>query len=204
MDTLRQSSSLKSRINSFITFPNLISLLRIVMAIIVLWLLIIFKQFIFAACILAMAGITDFLDGYIARHTNSVSELGKVLDPVADRVLLIGASLGVIIDGLIPDYLIIPIVIREGIMSLATIILALFKTKRIDVIWLGKAGTFLLMVSVPCFVLGKGFSSHSGLYDFYWAGYVVAIPAIALAWLATFSYIPKMVRVLKEKRVEKR
>jgi cardiolipin synthase len=185
---------------SVLTLPNFISSLRIVCGIAVFVLLILTKAFIVIAILAGVAGFTDFLDGYVARHTKTVTELGKIIDPVADRVLLIGLAIGIIVRGLIPIYFIVPVILREFLMSISTILLAIIKAKRIDVIWLGKAGTFGLMVAVPCFIIAGSVSNKSDFYNFYWVGYVVIIPAIILSWLATFSYAPKVLKAIKGRR----
>ena len=67
-----------------------------------------------------MIGTTDFFDGYIARHFNQVSELGKVLDPVADRLLFFVGRGCILIDGSIPTWFAVAVLAREVLISLAT------------------------------------------------------------------------------------
>ena len=73
-----------------------------------------------AAWLLAALGTTDFLDGYIARHFNQVSDLGKVLDPVADRLLFFVGVGGILIDGSVPAWFAVAVLVREVLVAGAT------------------------------------------------------------------------------------
>ena len=70
-----------------LTIPNVITFVRLLCLPVYLWLLLGLDNRAAAAGLLAVLGATDWVDGYIARHFNQVSSLGKVLDPVADRFL---------------------------------------------------------------------------------------------------------------------
>ena len=85
-----------------LTIPNVITLVRLCLLPVFLWLLFARDNRAAAAGLLAVLGTTDFLDGYIARHFNQVSELGKILDPVADRLLFFVAVGGIMLDGSVP------------------------------------------------------------------------------------------------------
>src|SRR4029450_2772640 len=85
-----------------LTLPNLITLARLACLPVFLWLLFGQENRAGAAALLAILGITDWVDGYLARHLNQVSELGKILDPVADRLLFIVGAGGILIDGSVP------------------------------------------------------------------------------------------------------
>src|SRR5438105_7243077 len=98
-----------------------------------------------AAYLLGFLGATDWVDGYVARHFHQVSTLGKVLDPVADRVLLGVGVVAIMIDGSVPIWLGSLVLVREVLVSLAVFVLALMGARRIDVQWVGKAGTLALM-----------------------------------------------------------
>ncbi len=146
-----------------------------------------------AAVLLGIAGITDFLDGYVARHFNQVTEFGKVIDPVADRVLVGGSLVVALISHSIPLTIGIIIIIREVLMSGTTVTLALLKAKRIDVIWFGKAGTFVLMVAIPLMILTSySTASHpaSAVMFFNKTGMALAVVGIVMSYTATIMYIP--------------
>src|SRR5712671_2509581 len=96
-----------------------------------------------AGLLAAGLGATDWVDGYIARHFNQGSELGKILDPTADRVLLVAVAIAVLTQGLPAAVQVVVWVMlaREVLIAAATIGLALAGARRIDVVWAGKAGT---------------------------------------------------------------
>ncbi len=102
-----------------------------------------------AAVLLGLLGATDWVDGYVARHFHQVSDLGKILDPIADRLLFLVGVGGIIwVDGA-PLWFCWAVIAREVFVSIAVITLAALGAKRIDVTWFGKAGTFGLMVAFP-------------------------------------------------------
>jgi phosphatidylglycerophosphate synthase len=125
-----------------LTVPNLITLARLLCLPLYLWLLLSQDDRVAAAALLAVLGATDWADGYVARHFNQVSSLGKVFDPVADRILFLVAVGGIIaVDGA-PRWFSIAVLAREVVISGAALALAASGARRIEVTWVGKAGTF--------------------------------------------------------------
>jgi cardiolipin synthase (CMP-forming) len=181
-----------------LTLPNLITLARLACLPVFLWLLFGKEDRAAAAALLALLGITDWVDGYLARHLGQVSELGKVLDPVADRLLFIVGAGGILIDGSVPTWFAVTVLVRETLVGGATLVLAALGARRIDVTWFGKAGTFGLMIAFPLFL-----ASHS---DLSWAdvagvlAWIAGIPALALSLYAAVLYIPIARRALREGR----
>ncbi|MGH9301079.1 MAG: CDP-alcohol phosphatidyltransferase family protein [Acidimicrobiales bacterium] len=177
-----------------LTVPNIISLLRLASVGLFLWLLFGRHDRLAAAILLAALGTTDWVDGYIARRFNQVSTLGKILDPTADRILLGVGVVAIIIDGSVPAWVGWATVGREVLVSGAVVGLALAGAARIDVQWVGKAGTFGLMCGFPCFLAG-----HSGVSWHHWAtalAWVCTIPGLILAWYAAATYVPLARRAL--------
>jgi cardiolipin synthase len=181
-----------------LTLPNLITLARLACLPVFLWLLFGKEDRAAAAALLAVLGITDWVDGYLARHLGQVSELGKILDPVADRLLFIVGAGGILIDGSVPTWFAVIVLVRETLVGGATIVLAALGARRIDVTWFGKAGTFGLMIAFPLFL-----ASHS---DLSWAdaagvlAWVAGIPGLALSLYAAALYVPIARRALREGR----
>src|SRR5947199_6495829 len=85
-----------------LTVPNALSLGRLACVPLFLYLLFGRENRLGAALLLAGLGITDWVDGYVARHFNQVSNVGKILDPVADRILLVVGMIAILIDGSVP------------------------------------------------------------------------------------------------------
>ena len=181
-----------------LSLPNVITLARLACLPVFLWLLFGKEDRAAAAALLAVLGITDWIDGYLARHLGQVSELGKILDPVADRLLFFVGAGGILIDGSVPAWFAVIVLVRETLVGGATIVLAMLGARRIDVTWFGKAGTFGLMVAFPLFL-----ASHS---DLSWAdtagvlAWVAGIPGLALSLYAAVLYVPIARRALREGR----
>jgi cardiolipin synthase (CMP-forming) len=181
-----------------LTLPNLVTFARLACLPVFLWLLFGKEDRAAAAALLALLGITDWVDGYLARHLGQVSELGKILDPVADRLLFLVGAGGILIDGSVPTWFAVTVLVRETLVGGATLVLAALGARRIDVTWSGKAGTFGLMIAFPLFL-----ASHS---DLWWAdtagvlAWIAGIPALALSLYAAVLYIPIARRALREGR----
>jgi cardiolipin synthase len=181
-----------------LTIPNVITIVRLCCLPLFLYLLFGRDNRAAAAALLAILGVTDFVDGYIARHFNQVSDLGKILDPVADRVMFIVAAGAILIDGSVPVWFAVVVLIREVVVSAAVLLLAAFGAKRIDVTWYGKAGTFGLMIAFPLFL-----ASHSTIGWADLAGvlaWIAAIPGLVLSLYAAALYIPLAREALREGR----
>jgi len=142
-----------------------------------------------AAFLLAGLGITDGLDGYVARHFDQVTSLGKVADPLVDRVLILSATIGALAAGAVPAWLVAVVLTREVLVLAGAGTLALVGARRLDVSWPGKAGTFGLMFALPLFLMGGA--------PFRWSGtaqalaWVAAIGGLGLSWFAFAGYVPR-------------
>lgn len=180
-----------------LTVPNVITVVRLCLLPVFLWLLFGRDDRASAAWLLAALGTTDFLDGYIARHLHQESELGKLLDPVADRLLFFVGVGGIVLDGAVPLWFASAALVREALVAGATLTLAALGVRRIDVTWYGKAYTLLLMISFPLFL-----ASHSTLGWHEGAGtaaWLFGIPGIVLAWFSAALYVPMARRALRER-----
>jgi cardiolipin synthase len=141
-----------------------------------------------AAILLGVLGATDGLDGYIARHFNQVSKLGKVLDPTADRLLLAVAAITIVVVHAIPTWVAVVAISREVLVAVGFLAVAAAGGRRVDVQWAGKAGTFGLMFALPLFLVGNANDDwHSVAEVLAW---VAVIPALVLGWYAAFTYVP--------------
>ncbi len=185
-------------LDRILTVPNLVTLVRLACIPLYVWLLFGAHRQTLAALLLGVLGATDWIDGFIARRYHQVSTLGKVLDPVADRVLMGTAVITIIVHGAVPLWFGIATLAREVVVSVAVLVLASMGARRIDVLWVGKAGTFALMFSYPAFLLSDGP-----------AGWQVAVRVVAwgtgviglaLAWIAAGSYIPVARQALADGR----
>ncbi len=171
------------------TLPNLFTLVRLLCLPIFLWLLFSQENRAGAAWLLAGLGSTDWVDGYIARRFNQTSEFGKVFDPTVDRVFFFVAVIAIIIDGSIPIWFAVAVLIREvlvgGVIAFSTLFL---KMQRFGVTFLGKSATFLLMGAVPSFLLGSADVWESPFFAV--LAWVLGIPGLVLSYWTGIAYIP--------------
>jgi cardiolipin synthase len=173
----------------FLTAPNLFTLVRLCCLPVFLYLLFGRDDRAGAAWLLGGLGATDWVDGWLARRFDQVSEFGKAFDPIADRLLFIVSIGAIIIDGSAPLWFAWLVVAREvlfgGAVAIATLV---FRMKRFDVTFQGKLATFLLMFAVPGFMLGA--SDFPGNSGFQIASWILGIPGLVLSYWTAISYIP--------------
>jgi cardiolipin synthase len=180
-----------------LTVPNLISVVRLLCAPVFVWLLADGHQ-IAAALLLALLGASDWIDGWIARRFDQGSTLGKVLDPVADRVLLLVAAVALLVDGSVPVVVGVLVLFREAVVSIAVLALAAAGARRIDVQWAGKAGTLAVMFAFPLFLLADNISTGQDLTRF--AAWCFAVVGLVLGYYALVTYLPMARDALREGR----
>jgi cardiolipin synthase len=126
-----------------------------------------------------------------------VSELGKILDPVADRLLFFVAVGGIMIDGSVPAWFALAVLAREVLVAGGTLILAAMGVRRIDVTWFGKAYTLLLMIAFPLFLASESTVSwHEAAGT---VAMLVGIPGLVLSWYSAALYLPIARRALRER-----
>ena len=197
----RTLGSVEGQQSRILTIPNLISVARLLLVPVFLWML--WKPDparVGAAALLAVLGATDWVDGYIARHFNQGSELGKVLDPTADRVLLLAGAIALLHEDLSTAVNVVLwiVIIREVLIAIATVSLAIAGARRIDVVWAGKAGTLALMFALPFFLLADAASDFNVLFSVIAWGF--AIGGIILGYYAAAKYVPAARIALQEGR----
>ena len=163
------------------------------------WLLLGEERRLAAAALLGVLGATDWIDGWIARKFDQESELGKILDPTADRVMFLVAIFSMLIDGSVPIWFGVLTLIREAVVAISALILAGFGAKAIEVTWLGKTSSFGLMFVFPFFLLSSAVAgTQSDVYEI--LAYIIGIPSLILHYYAAFGYIPLARNALKVHR----
>jgi cardiolipin synthase len=187
-----------AREDRILTIPNVITIVRLCLLPVFLWLLFGKDDRANAAWLLAFLGTTDFFDGWIARHFDQASNLGRVLDPVADRLLFFVGAGAILIDGSVPTWFAIVVLLRETLVSAATLALAALGARRIDVTWFGKAGTFGLMVAFPLFLAHESTLGWRDTADD--LAWIAGIPGLVLSLYAALLYVPIARRALAEGR----
>lgn len=178
--------------------PNLLSAARLCAAPVFLWLLLGRHEALGAAVLLGALGATDWVDGWAARRFGQVSALGKLLDPAADRALLLAAVAGALVAGAVPAWLAAVVAAREALVLAGASLVVVSGAERVEVVWVGKAGTFALMTALPLFLAGhSGVSWHRVAGDLAWAA---AALGVAGGWVAAARYAPRVRRAIAEAR----
>jgi cardiolipin synthase len=141
--------------SAIITVPNLISFTRILLIPVFVGLIV--HEGTELAGMLLFAGVasTDWVDGYVARRTNQVSELGKLLDPVADRLAIAAGLVAVIVRGALPLWAGLAVILRDAAVLVVGAALLVGRGIRVDVRYLGKTATAILMISITWIAWGN-------------------------------------------------
>lgn len=183
------------------TAPNLITLIRLLCIPVFVWLLFGLDAPAAAAALLLLLGATDWVDGYVARRFNQVSNVGKAFDPTVDRLLLIVGVGSILIVGAVPLWLGLVVVIREVLLSIWVVGLLALGGTRMDVTFVGKTGTFLMMAAFPAFLA----ATDPRLPE--WAvnllelvAWGTAIPGLVCSIAAFVGYIPRGLQSLRDGR----
>lgn len=185
-----------------LTLPNGVTSLRLALIPVFVWLLASYHRsgWLAAAFLLAALGATDWVDGFLARRLGQVSTVGKVLDPLADRLLLGVATISVVVVGAVPLWLALAVLAREGLVAAGFLYVAASGGRRMDVQWIGKAGTFATMCALPLFLAGH---APTGWHEVAEAlAWLFAIPGLVLSWYAALSYLPMARAALSGERQE--
>lgn len=189
-------------LDRILTAPNVITLVRLLCIPLFLWLLFGQREQTAAAILLGLLGATDWVDGFVARRFQQVSTIGKVLDPTADRLLVGTAVISVLVYGAAPLWFGIATIVREVLVSGMVLLLASLGASRIDVLWVGKAGTFGLMFAYPAFLLAYGGAGWQAPFTV--IAYVTGVAGLVLAWIAAGSYVGPARKALREGRAARR
>jgi cardiolipin synthase (CMP-forming) len=180
------------------TVPNLLSLIRIVL--IPVFVLLILHHGTEAAGLLLLGAVvsTDWIDGYIARRTGQVSNLGKILDPVADRMAIAAGLIALMVRDAFPPWAGLLVLVRDGLVILAGAVLLLRFRIRMDVRWIGKVATFALMVGIPLVAWGRfGLWLHGLAQP---VGWIIFAGGIATYYLAGVLYAFDLAAAVKGAR----
>jgi CDP-diacylglycerol--glycerol-3-phosphate 3-phosphatidyltransferase len=138
------------------TLPNALSVLRLLGVPLFLWLLLGPEADGWALVILMVSGFTDWLDGKLARWLNQGSRLGALLDPAADRLYIVAALVALALRDIVPVWLVAILVGRELVLGVALLVLRRYGYPPLQVHYLGKAATLLLLYAFPGLLLAYG------------------------------------------------
>lgn len=198
------------------TIPNWLSFARIIMVPIFAWLFLndsIDNNIIWAVFVLALSGLSDLFDGKIARRFNQVSDLGKVLDPVADKLTQITIAVLLYIkfsgstDSLVKTFswIFLVFIIKEFIMVLFGGIMLAVGLRPVAAEIFGKVATFVFyLVMIVLFAFAPDVGAFNNLWTIPDALLIVLVSISALLTVVAFiSYLPDVFRQFKEKYIKK-
>ena len=183
------------------TLPNLITMVRLLMLPVFVVMLLVNEQRAGAALLLGVLGMTDWVDGWVARTFNQTSQFGMVFDPFVDRALFVVGTGSVLLDGGVPLWFCASILFREVFVGLMMLVGTIFGMKRFAVSIWGKRYTFLLMTSVPLLLLGA--SSHITADAAWVGGWVLGIPGLIMSYIVGVLYIPVVLQNVRAGRAER-
>ena len=189
------------------TGPNAVTAVRLALLPVYVYLVLATDHWAVAAWLLATLGATDWVDGFLARRWHQVSSVGKILDPVADRLLVMTGVLTIALVGAVPWWFAGLTLAREIVVSLVTLLLASLGAARIDVLWWGKVSTFALMMAYPLFLLTT--NPHDvarsawqvAIRDLTWA---IGGFGLVLAWIVLAGYVSPALEALRSGRAARR
>lgn len=166
--------------------PNILTMLRMALIAVFIYA---YKQDAkpWALVVFWVASLTDFLDGYIARRTNTITSFGKLMDPLADKLLLISALACLMSDGVVPSVVLIVIVSKELLMMIVSMYM-LRKGVVVYAKFVGKLATVLFMIAVTL----SFFHEWVAPID-----QVLMYASMAVSVLAMISYGISMLKALK-------
>lgn len=162
--------------SAILTVPNAISLVRMLLTPVFAYLIVHRSTTLGGIVLFSVVVATDWVDGVIARRTGQVSELGKVLDPLADRLAIAAGLAALVIRGAFPLWAALLILVRDACILIAGTALLSARRVRLDVRFIGKTATFCLMAAIPCISWGAlGYPLSSAFLVGGWALFFVGI-----------------------------
>jgi cardiolipin synthase (CMP-forming) len=180
-----------------LTIPNVISIIRLAGVPLFLWLVLGPKADGWALGVLMVSGVTDWLDGYLARRLNQTSKLGQILDPVADRLYILAVVIGLAWRDIIPWWLAFLLPARDLLLWVLVPFLRTRGYHALPVHFLGKAATANLLYAFPLLLLGDGDGVVATLANVF--GWAFAIWGTGLYWWAGLLYAWQVRKLLADR-----
>ena len=176
-----------------LTIPNLISLVRLGLIPVFLWLLVGRENPVGAGWLLGLIGSTDWIDGYLARRLNQVSEIGKILDPLADRLAVATAVIAGLVTGDLPSWFAWALILREALVAVGAIYVALRGHTSLAVRDMGKLATLLLYFAVSWFFIGSEWNPGNVI------AWVTGVPGLILYYVVAFQYAGDAAKAIRNR-----
>lgn len=174
-----------------LTIPNLLTVVRFMGVPLFMWLVLAQKEYGAGVVVLAIMAGTDWIDGYIARRFDQASKLGRVLDPIADRLALLAVAFTLVIAGVVHWLYLAALVVPDAVLLVLT--LSLFRGHPdLPVSVVGKVRTGLLLLGTPLLVLSRLDTGFAG--QLFIAAWVVLGLGLVGHWVAAYNYFWAILR----------
>ena len=177
-----------------LTVPNVLSAVRLALLPVFVWLVLGPEADAAAVGVLVAIGLSDYLDGYLARRLDQTSKLGALLDPVADRLYILAAVVALGVREIIPLWLVIGLPARDVFLWVLVPFLRTRGYSALPVHFLGKAATAALIYAFPLLLLGDGDSTIALVARVF--GWAFAVWGIGMYWWAGVLYAWQVRRLL--------
>jgi cardiolipin synthase len=173
------------------TIPNLLTVVRFMGVPLFIWLVLAQREYGAGVIVLAVMACTDWVDGYVARRFDQASRLGRVLDPIADRLALLAVAVTLVIAGVVNWLYLAALVVPDVILLVLT--LSLFRGHPdLPVSAVGKVRTGLLLLGTPMLVLSRLDTGYAG--PLFVAAWIVLGLGLVGHWIAAYNYFWAMLR----------
>jgi cardiolipin synthase len=167
------------------TWPNVLTVLRLVLiAVFVVGALLGMSQ-LFAFVVVFFAGLSDFLDGWLARKLGQESRLGELLDPIADRLLTLVLLIYLLTQRLVPWWLVIVLLARDLTVTVSLAALKRRGVTGVKVTYAGKLATFTLTIGLPLLLVANLLTNQL-ILGIAWA---FVVWGTALYWYSGWQYL---------------
>jgi cardiolipin synthase len=173
------------------TIPNALTVLRFMGVPLFIWLVLAQKEYGIAVVVLAVMASTDWIDGYVARRFDQASKLGRVMDPLADRLALITVAVTLVIAGVVHWLYLAALLVPDAVL----LVLTLFYFRGhpdLPVSRVGKVRTGLLLLGTPLLVLSRLDTPFEG--PLFIAAWTVLGLGLAGHWIAAYNYFWAILR----------
>jgi cardiolipin synthase (CMP-forming) len=177
-----------------VTIPNALSFVRLLLVPVFLWLVLGPQYDELALVVLMFSGITDYLDGKLARKLNQTSKIGAILDPVADRFFILAVVIGLGYRDIIPWWLAVILPLRDVFLFSLVPFLRTRGYSSLPVHFLGKAATASLLYAFPLLLLGDATGTVADLANVF--GWAFTVWGVALYWWGGVLYAFQVRRLM--------
>jgi cardiolipin synthase len=185
--------------NKVLTIPNAISFLRLVLVPFSAYLIAV-EHDVLALVVVIICAVSDFLDGFLARKLNQITKLGKIIDPIADRMLIFLTLIMLVYRDFVPVWVLLLVFLREVMLFFQYAQLIMNGYEPIPVKMVGKVGAAALMVSIPAMLLFSSpevvNASTPWLKGVNYAVWVLLLVSLIVYWVAGVLYCNEAAKIL--------